>query len=132
MPAVDALQSGVVHRLDAVFHNDDSPSAQLLQIVECLLRHAVWACADDDAHHAVLRQRLLIAAAQRVEWGIGVAVCLEVGEVTHGRIFPCEEVLARLYLLPDALRRIAVRGIKRTVVAERASSCRHRSVAVGA
>ena len=131
MSAVDAQQRLVRHRLDAILDRKEAMALQSLKIVEQGGIDTVGSCADDQAHHAILRESLLVATAQHVKWGVGVGECLKVGQILHVGIFMCEKLLALANLLCNGLLWLTVGRVERAVIAESASPVRHLAVAVG-
>ena len=80
-----------------------------------------------------MRQRLAVELLQAFQRGIGVGKRLEIDQILPGRtVAVAVELDALVDLLPDALRRGAVRGCKRPVVTERTPSFSNSAVAVGA
>ena len=132
MSPVDPPQGLIADALDAILHQQERLPVQPLQIAQQAVGHAVRPGSDDQPHHAVHVQRLLILSPQHVESGIRVCISLKVGQILHGRIFMGEEPLAFLQLHGYGLVGVAIGGIERLVVAIRASAEAHRPVTVGA
>ena len=130
--AVYPLEGGVAGALYPVFHGEECLPVQPLKIVEQLVADAVGARAHHESHDAVAGERLLVASPYRIEVCIRVAVCLEIRQVFHVGVFPREERFAVADLLPDGERAVAVGGVERAVVAERATSAAYAAVAIGA
>ena len=99
--AVYASQRGVGGGLHAVLYGHVSVAGQGGEVVELCLVNAVGACADDDARHVGVCERLVIEAAQIRERGVGVGEGLEIDQKT-----PCRAVSAAVELdaLVDLLR----------------------------
>ena len=80
-----------------------------------------------------MRQRLAVELLQTFQRSVGVGKRLEIDQIpTRRAVAVAVEFDALVDLLPDALRRHAVRGCKRSVVTERTPSFSNGSVAVGA
>jgi len=129
---VDASQGGVIDGFHAVLDEDGVGLVELGKVTEQGLGHTVGPCADDEADDVGNGEGLLVARLECGEDGVGVGVCLEVGEVFHGGVFAGEELLAFLQLLGNGLGGGAVGGVEGLVVAVGAAARAYRAVAVGA
>ena len=130
MAAIDAQKGVVVGAFDAVFYQYEGALVELCQIIEQLIRHAIRACAYDDAHNIVYLQRLVVKRLELVEWGIGVGEGLEIGQILHIRILVGEELLALFELLGYRVATLAIRGVERAVVAIDATTSGNASIAI--
>ncbi len=119
VPPVDALQSGIVTTLDAIFHSYEMAGGKGGEIVEDVLVDAIGAGAHHEACNAGMEQSLGIALTQHIERSIGVAISLEIGKIN--RCFAVATIMKQdslVDLLRDALRRDAIGRVERIVVAK--------------
>lgn len=133
VPSVDEPEGLVVAAFDAVFHHHVGALRQLLQVVQLWVIHAVGPCADYQAFDHWVAEGFFVALLQGLEFGVGVAIGLEVGQIAafHPPSFLVEGD-AFVNLLGDAFAGVAVGGVEGCVVAEGAARGAELSVAVGA
>ena len=133
VPAVDAGEHRVVAGLDADFQLDDVLARQLRQIGQHLGCQAIGPRANRQAADLRVRQRFLVQGAQALEFAVGVAVALEVGNVTiRAGVAPFQKIKPGVDLRSDALLAVQVTGREAVVVAKGAAAATHQTVAVRA
>ena len=131
--AVDEAEGAVVAALDAVLHSHIVLLGIVRQEVEHRAVHAIGARAHHQAHHPGVAQGLVVALAQHLHGGVGVAVGLEVGQVDRGRtVAAAVESDALVELRGDGGHPPQVGGAEGLVGAEGAAAGGYPAVAVGA
>ena len=94
MPPVNALQGSIVCGFYTIFHDEEGLAVELLEIVKEGCVDTIRSGANHNPYHIIYRQSLFITSLQHIEGRISIGVCLEIGKVFHGGIFPCKERLS--------------------------------------
>ena len=107
-------------------------SVHLFQIVQQAVRHTVRTGADNQPHHSICRQGLLVFPLQVFQLTIRIGISLEISEILHTRIFVRKELLALFQLTGNGFLRTAIIGVEGLVVTIGATADSFVSIPVGA
>ena len=129
---IDAHQSCVTHRFDAVFYEKEGAMVEVGEIVEKSRRHAVGTSTYDETDNIGNGEGFFVFGFQMVNGIVGVGICLKIGEVLHVGVFSGKEAFAFFQLLRDGLGGGTIVGVEGLVVAIGATTRAHPTVAVGA
>src|SRR3972149_8659459 len=116
MPPPYDPQALLIARLEAVFHEHKTPTAEAGYHVELFPVHAVGPRPYGEPYYRGLFERLRIKFFERFGGGVGVAIGLKICEEPLCAIPLFQVADAVLYLLPNAERGLAGRGPEAVVV----------------
>lgn len=130
MATIETQQSCIIHRLDAIFDEEEGVAIQFGKVAEKIGRHAVGTRTNDKPYHVRHRKGFFVLRFQMRERIIGIRVGLKVGEVFHVGVLASEETLAFFQLLSDGLGGGAIIGIEGLIVAIGTATCTNLAIAV--
>ena len=132
MSTIDTLECIIIGALYAILHHKKRTTTKLFQIVEQLLGHTVGTCTYNQPYHAIYRQSLLIHSLQSRKLSIRISVSLEIGQITHCRVFTRKESHTIHQLLRHTQLRSAIFRIKSLIITVGASTHSHSTISIGA
>jgi hypothetical protein len=131
MTSVDPLQSLLTETLYSQLDRDITPPGKLSQKIKHFITEAIRPRGNNQSYYFRVTKGFLIRLPEDFDRCIGIAVCLEISKITHGRIFGGKECDPPDNLGRDILLDAAIIRIKTLVVAISASPFAFGAIPVG-
>ena len=131
MPPAEKIQGPVPWRLETQFQPEIGLSGVVSQQRDRLRRQAVGAGADNETHHIVDSQRLVIETLKSFRRRVGVGVRLEIGQKALGLVLAGHDLFARFDLRCHRVPGLNAVGARSFTAAKDAAAGSHGPVPVG-